>query len=77
MSSRAVRARRVTGILTDVANAELESCDGTTGTTRYLSQVGELERIEDPINASDMLKCIEQSHGSLSRFVLMKNWCVV
>ena len=30
-------------------------------TTHYPSHVGELEQIEDPINASDMLKWIEES----------------
>ena len=41
------------GTLRDASNAQLEPCDDIT----------ELEQIDDPINASDMLKWIEQSQG--------------
>ena len=50
-----------TGFVTDVSNDQLKSCGDITGETRCPSQIGELEQIEDPINASKLLKWIEQS----------------
>ena len=49
------------GTLTDAAKCLLVSRHDITGNTRYPSHDGEIEQIEEPINASDMLKCIEQS----------------
>ena len=49
------------GTLADGANAQVESCDDITGNTRCSRHVGELKQIENPINASVMLKWIEQS----------------
>ena len=49
------------GTLTGASDAQLASCDGITGDTRYPCHVGELEKIEDLINASDLLKWNEQS----------------
>ena len=42
---------------------QLESCDDSTGETRYPSHIGELEQTEDPINASKTLKWIEPSQS--------------
>ena len=49
------------GTLTDASTAQLECCDDKPGDTRCPSHVGELEKIEDLINVSGMLKWIEQS----------------
>ena len=50
-----------TGTLTDAIPAQLESCDDITGDTCYPGHFDELEQIQEPISASDMLKSIEQS----------------
>ena len=59
----------VSETLGDASNVQLESCDDITGDMRYPCHFGELEQTEDPCNASDVLKWIEQSQGALSGLI--------